>query len=49
MSQDKLIDFNAVCNRLDIEEVILLSDFFFQQNMQFDRAAVLVLAPYSLM
>ena len=30
MSQDKLMDFSAVCNRLDIEVVILLSDFFFK-------------------
>ena len=29
MSQDKLIEFSAVCNRLDIEVVILLFDFFF--------------------
>ena len=43
MSQDKLMDFSAVCNRLDIEVAILLSDFFFQ-DMQFDKAVVLVLA-----
>ena len=47
MSQDKLVDFGAVCNRLDIEVVILLSDIIFQ-NMQFDKAVVLVLAPVFL-
>ena len=34
---------NNAC-RLDIEVVILLFDFFFQ-NMQFDKVVVLVLAP----
>ena len=31
MSQDQLMDFSAVCNRLDIEVVIFLSDFSFPE------------------
>ena len=32
MSQDQLMDFSAVCSRLDIEMVIFLSDFFFPEH-----------------
>ena len=44
MSQDQLMDFGVVSNTLGIEVVIFLI-ISFSQNMQFDKAVVLVLAP----
>ena len=44
MSKDQLMDFSVVRNRLGIEVVLFLIISFFQ-NMQFDKAVVLVLDP----